>query len=517
MAQQTGSLYVDLSANSAGFDRDMGKATASLNSAQARMNALLGKMEQGFRGVSQTTTDLGTKLGAMTLKGGAALLGIQSLGSVVRGTMAVMRDMDAAGAKLGVTVDRDVALSAKTASNAIDILAFNIKTKLASALVLLAPMIPGFGAAMRAAQAGVTGGPAAELQVKIAAAEAKLNAARSQAALPEGGLIGRSRQRSVKAAEEELARLQAQYAEVVDATTDFGRVLIGVRLDIDKSLKAEGDANEKEYADHGRALAGIALTIAESRKAGDKLAQDHADAIFEAAAAFQFERDNMRATSTQLEINTTLRRLGVDATSAEGKALAEVITLRDQEREALDKSNKATEDSERAFAAMQKRLQDAISKRVDDTQEAWDRFKESSASALDDALMRTHSLSEGLRALATEVARSFLHKQVTGPIVDFISSGMGQLFGGARAGGGPVASGTSYLVGENGPEIFSPSASGTIIPNGGGGGAPTINIDARGADAGVLQRIQAAMAHMYATVPQRAVAAVAAANRRTFR
>jgi lambda family phage tail tape measure protein len=37
---------------------------------------------------------------------------------------------------------------------------------------------------------------------------------------------------------------------------------------------------------------------------------------------------------------------------------------------------------------------------------------------------------------------------------------------GARAGGGSVFSGSSYLVGEKGPEIFNPSVSGSIVPNG---------------------------------------------------
>jgi murein DD-endopeptidase MepM/ murein hydrolase activator NlpD len=40
----------------------------------------------------------------------------------------------------------------------------------------------------------------------------------------------------------------------------------------------------------------------------------------------------------------------------------------------------------------------------------------------------------------------------------------GGVFGGARASGGPVLSGRSYLVGENGPELFSPSGSGAILP-----------------------------------------------------
>jgi len=46
---------------------------------------------------------------------------------------------------------------------------------------------------------------------------------------------------------------------------------------------------------------------------------------------------------------------------------------------------------------------------------------------------------------------------------------------GARAGGGPVTAGSPYMVGERGPELFVPQASGSIVPNG-AGGAPTVNI-----------------------------------------
>ncbi len=43
---------------------------------------------------------------------------------------------------------------------------------------------------------------------------------------------------------------------------------------------------------------------------------------------------------------------------------------------------------------------------------------------------------------------------------------LGGLFGGARALGGPVEAGQAYLVGERGRELFMPSQSGRIIPNG---------------------------------------------------
>ncbi len=51
---------------------------------------------------------------------------------------------------------------------------------------------------------------------------------------------------------------------------------------------------------------------------------------------------------------------------------------------------------------------------------------------------------------------------------------------GRRASGGSVFAGGSYLVGENGPEVFSPSFSGSISPNS-GGGSSAININISGA------------------------------------
>ena len=53
--------------------------------------------------------------------------------------------------------------------------------------------------------------------------------------------------------------------------------------------------------------------------------------------------------------------------------------------------------------------------------------------------------------------------------------------GGARAGGGSVSSGSTYLVGERGPELFTPQQSGQIIPNhalaGGAGRSMSITIN----------------------------------------
>ena len=59
-----------------------------------------------------------------------------------------------------------------------------------------------------------------------------------------------------------------------------------------------------------------------------------------------------------------------------------------------------------------------------------------------------------------------------------------KLFGGFRASGGSVKAGSSYMVGERGPELFTPGRSGSIAPSGSFGGANvTVNVDASGTQA----------------------------------
>ena len=60
---------------------------------------------------------------------------------------------------------------------------------------------------------------------------------------------------------------------------------------------------------------------------------------------------------------------------------------------------------------------------------------------------------------------------------------LGSIFSGFLANGGPAQAGRAYMVGERGPEMFVPRTSGTVIPNGGFGGANvTVNVDASGSN-----------------------------------
>jgi len=59
----------------------------------------------------------------------------------------------------------------------------------------------------------------------------------------------------------------------------------------------------------------------------------------------------------------------------------------------------------------------------------------------------------------------------------------GSMIKGKRASGGPVFGGEAYLVGEQGPELFVPQTSGTVVPNSalrGGGGNQIIQLQLDG-------------------------------------
>jgi hypothetical protein len=81
------------------------------------------------------------------------------------------------------------------------------------------------------------------------------------------------------------------------------------------------------------------------------------------------------------------------------------------------------------------------------------------------------------------LVKAFIDLVKSNPLVKGIGELIDRIFGGGRATGGMVLGGTTYLVGERGPELFTPSGSGNIIPNNrlGGGAAAVFNITVNGA------------------------------------
>lgn len=89
------------------------------------------------------------------------------------------------------------------------------------------------------------------------------------------------------------------------------------------------------------------------------------------------------------------------------------------------------------------------------------------------SLTRAIMKFEGIGSLLKDIGKSFLSAVVGGAVSLGIGALTGNVFGAlglelpGRAKGGPVNAGMAYMVGEQGPEMFLPSQSGTIVPNGG--------------------------------------------------
>ena len=161
---------------------------------------------------------------------------------------------------------------------------------------------------------------------------------------------------------------------------------------------------------------------------------------------------------------------------------------------------KAKDDYVHAAGAIANSLQFVEDKTIQ-LQQINDVFKDSFKSAFQGLISGTESVADAfgnmaksiLNNLATLAANNLFEKlfapehALYGGGGGLFSSLLSGIFGGFRAGGGGVSSGSSYIVGERGPELFTPGTSGHITPNGGGGGGGVVyNIDARGADSGRL-------------------------------
>lgn len=75
------------------------------------------------------------------------------------------------------------------------------------------------------------------------------------------------------------------------------------------------------------------------------------------------------------------------------------------------------------------------------------------------------NIGDSFKNLLIRMAADYASSQITKKLFESFGFAGGFSLSGARANGGPVSSGGTYLVGERGPELFTPSVSGSIVPN----------------------------------------------------
>jgi hypothetical protein len=99
-----GSLRADLSANSAAFVKDMGKARAALKSNTTKMNLALGKLDRGFRSISKSVVANGKRM--VSFRGVVAgLAGGAGLGLLIKRSLDAADSIAKTADKVGLGVE----------------------------------------------------------------------------------------------------------------------------------------------------------------------------------------------------------------------------------------------------------------------------------------------------------------------------------------------------------------------------------------------------------------------------
>lgn len=177
-----------------------------------------------------------------------------------------------------------------------------------------------------------------------------------------------------------------------------------------------------------------------------------------------------------------------------------------------------------AFAAQRKAeesLKDYYFKqdeeRADNIIQSYEAIGNSVAESFKGMITGAQSFGDAFKGIINSVINELFRLYVVQQIVGMVKKTLGNVFGvpqiaGMKAIGGSVQGSKPYIVGERGPELFVPSRSGSIVPNGKLGGGMTINVDARGsADPGAVR------AQVELGIAQAAPYIIAAAQNRTLK
>ena len=181
-------------------------------------------------------------------------------------------------------------------------------------------------------------------------------------------------------------------------------------------------------------------------------------------------------------LNMSGERLNILKEQFELDNLSAELALQISENEKLS-TDERTQNIEKLKAQvnLQKQVLANAKALIDPFRQISDMIQIEMGNGIKDLIKGTRTLNDVMRNMLNKMADAFLNLAIFGNIGGGSITGglLGSIF---RAEGGPVKAGGSYIVGERGPELFKPSASGNIIPNDSLGGSTNIvvNVDASG-------------------------------------
>ena len=270
-----------------------------------------------------------------------------------------------------------------------------------------------------------------------------------------------------------VARWQTAFANIRQQAADTEAVIAKIRNgDIASGSSSSQSVNEAGKGDKGgkqdapvlKTLAQVQQALVEAQKAADE-ADKHIANLFDEGKSLTEQFDPIAKYQDDLSHLNEVYNSGAISSATYQKALAQ---LREQFAQTAPQVDQFAE----AFVSLSENFATTFGDAFAGVISGTESLKQAFASM-------AQSISQQLVQLAAQLAASAFIKLLgivlgggTSPSQSTWVNNLGSLFGGGKASGGPVSAGTTYLVGENGPELFTPGMSGGITPNSkmGGGG-----------------------------------------------
>ena len=203
--------------------------------------------------------------------------------------------------------------------------------------------------------------------------------------------------------------------------------------------------------------------------------------IAKTIAKLEEEADKSK-DSLQIKIDELKRKK--EAGNLDKRALTELeekISNLEKEKDAVDNVVDSTKDQVKA--------QHDLTNAAKQTLDAFDKMKTTIQGDIKDGIKGLIKGTSTLGDLLNNVADRFLDLALNQALFgnaggETVTGGLFKAIG-FKAKGGPVRGGSSYVVGERGPELFTPGVSGNITPNNqmGGSTSVVVNVDASGTSA----------------------------------
>jgi hypothetical protein len=366
------------------------------------------------------------------------------------------------------------------------------------------------------------------LQVEESINEAQLDRLLDHAK-QEGDLITLKKLKADEAAKLiPIDKTVARLAEEGKASEEQMKKQLAERAAIAKDVASIQSAIAKAAGDEATARMETLKTLKEEREERMKSMNKQMEAVMEVGNAIDYNADRERARNLASRLATSEGIGLAEALEEKYRLVAEKIEdiqgkLAEGGMGAQDiiKANDELDTFQATLDATGKALEDQNKDMTDWAKamaELFDDVKEGIADAIVEG--------EGFKGVLTSILKQIAKTQILGAIGGFgtaakAGTGFLGMLGGKPKGaftGGPVSSGVTRLVGERGPELFTPSGAGMITPahrvSGGGGSTVTV-VNNFAIDGGDKQEIQGMIAQSVSASVSLAVAKMADNKRRS--